>query len=122
MLSGEGEHVFVLLSRACVTYEQGPVSLKRQSQALRHPRIHVTEVSRIERALRDPRVSSMLGLATALDVPASSLKTRAVAAEKIRASVSTSWAARAVEALGSAGRLQVVEPRSEVAEGRPGAA
>jgi transcriptional regulator with XRE-family HTH domain len=35
--------------------------------------IHVTEVSRIERGLRDPRVSTMLRLAAALDVPASAL-------------------------------------------------
>lgn len=35
--------------------------------------IHVTEVSRIERGLRDPRVSTVLRLAKALGVPASSL-------------------------------------------------
>lgn len=35
--------------------------------------IHVTEVSRIERGLRDPRVSTMLRLAGALGVPASAL-------------------------------------------------
>ncbi len=35
--------------------------------------IHVTEVSRIERGLRDPRVSTLLRLAAALRVPASSL-------------------------------------------------
>jgi transcriptional regulator with XRE-family HTH domain len=35
--------------------------------------IHVTEVSRIERGLRDPRVSTMLRLADALGVNASDL-------------------------------------------------
>jgi transcriptional regulator with XRE-family HTH domain len=35
--------------------------------------IHVTEVSRIERGLRDPRISTMLRLAKALRVPASAL-------------------------------------------------
>jgi transcriptional regulator with XRE-family HTH domain len=35
--------------------------------------IHATEVSRIERGLRDPRVSTMLRLAGALRVPASRL-------------------------------------------------
>lgn len=35
--------------------------------------IHVTEVSRIERGLRDPRVSTLLRLASALNVPASHL-------------------------------------------------
>jgi transcriptional regulator with XRE-family HTH domain len=35
--------------------------------------IHVTEVSRIERGLRDPRTSTMLRLAHALRVPASQL-------------------------------------------------
>lgn len=35
--------------------------------------IHVTEVSRIERGLRDPRVSTMLRLAAALHVQASTL-------------------------------------------------
>jgi transcriptional regulator with XRE-family HTH domain len=35
--------------------------------------IHSTEVSRIERGLRDPRVSTMLRLAAALGVPASQL-------------------------------------------------
>jgi len=35
--------------------------------------IHSTEVSRIERGLRDPRVSTVLRLADALGVPASAL-------------------------------------------------
>ncbi|WP_406628298.1 helix-turn-helix domain-containing protein [Patulibacter brassicae] len=35
--------------------------------------IHPTEVSRIERGLRDPRISTVLRLAKALDVPPSSL-------------------------------------------------
>jgi transcriptional regulator with XRE-family HTH domain len=35
--------------------------------------IHVTEVSRIERGLRDPRISTVLRLADALGTPASSL-------------------------------------------------
>lgn len=35
--------------------------------------IHVTEVSRIERGLRDPRISTVLKLADALGVPASRL-------------------------------------------------
>ena len=35
--------------------------------------IHVTEVSRIERGLRDPRISTMLRLAEALEVSPSAL-------------------------------------------------
>lgn len=35
--------------------------------------IHVTEVSRIERGLRDPRISTVLKLADALGAPASQL-------------------------------------------------
>ena len=35
--------------------------------------IHVTEVSRIERGLRDPRVTTLIRLANALDVPPADL-------------------------------------------------
>ncbi|HEX3691709.1 MAG TPA: helix-turn-helix transcriptional regulator [Solirubrobacteraceae bacterium] len=39
-----------------------------QSQVSRRSGIHVTEVSRIERGLRDPRVTTVVRLARALEV------------------------------------------------------
>jgi transcriptional regulator with XRE-family HTH domain len=40
-----------------------------QTQVSSRSGIHVTEVSRIERGLRDPRLSTLLRLARALEVP-----------------------------------------------------
>ena len=44
-----------------------------QEQVAEASGIHVTEVSRIERGLRDPRISTMMRLADALCVPPSQL-------------------------------------------------
>lgn len=44
-----------------------------QSQVSKRSGIHVTEVSRIERGLRDPRMSTIIRLARALNVSPSRL-------------------------------------------------
>ncbi len=59
-------------------YAQNVVKARRaqhltQEQVSDRSGVHVTEVSRIERGLRDPRVSTLIRLARALDVRPSEL-------------------------------------------------
>jgi transcriptional regulator with XRE-family HTH domain len=59
-------------------YAQNVVKARRaqhltQEQVSDRSGVHVTEVSRIERGLRDPRVSTLIRLARALDVRPSQL-------------------------------------------------